>query len=329
MPSIQTKFSVGLFVILGMTIVIVSVLWLGMSQYFKEGRNYVAFFDESVQGLKKDSAIKYRGVEIGLVENIRVAPDGKLIRILFNLDEPLTDSDKMVAQIKAIGITGIMFVELERMKSGDLARTPKLTFEAKFPVIATKPSDMKQLLTDIYAILDKINQIDVKGISDKIIQTLDNANQTFEDAQVKEVSQDLQETLERSHKILDTDEWIQIRHNINQASKQFNRLIENTGNTVSRIDESLKRQNNNLTDSLDEIKTTATNASALLQNGSELINDTQSRISTLDEELMVTLNSLETASKNLNYLIQQIMDQPSMLLFSSPPAPKPIEAMNN
>jgi phospholipid/cholesterol/gamma-HCH transport system substrate-binding protein len=329
MPSIRTKFSVGLFVILGMSLVIVSVLWLGMSQYFKEGRHYVAFFDESVQGLKKDSAIKYRGVEIGLVENIRVAPDGKLIRILFNLDEPLTDSDKMVAQIKSIGITGIMFVELERMKKGDLLRTPKLIFETKFPVIATKPSEMKQLLTDIYAILDKINQIDVKGISDKIIQTLDNANQTFEDAQVKKVSENIQETLVRTHKILDTDEWIQIRNNIFQASKDMNRLIATTGDTVSRIDGSLKKHNKNLTTSLDEFQTAAANASTLLQNGSGFINDTRSRISTLDEKLLETLNSLEAASNNMNNLIQQIMDQPSMLLFSSPPAPKPIESMDN
>ena len=169
MPSVQTKFSVGLFVILGMTTVIVFVLWLGMSQYLKEGRHYVAFFDESVQGLKKDSAVKYRGVMIGRVESIRVAEDGELIRILFNLDEPLHDHDKMVAQIKSIGITGIMFVELERTRNGYIQLTPKITFETKSPVIATRPSDMKQLLTDIYDILNKIKQIDVKGIADRII----------------------------------------------------------------------------------------------------------------------------------------------------------------
>lgn len=329
MPSIRTKFSVGLFVILGMTVVVVSALWLGMSQYFKEGRHYVAFFDESVHGLKKDSAIKYRGVGIGMVESIRVAPDGKLIRILFNLDEPLKNSDKMVAQIKSIGITGIMFVELERMKPGDYLRTPKLTFEPEFPVIATKPSEIKQLLTDIYAILNKINQIDVKGISNKIIQTLDNANQTFEDAQVKKVSENIQETLVRSHKILDPDEWIQIRKNIYQASKDLNQLIASSRETVAHIDASLKMHNKNLTSSLDGFKTAAANASTLLQSGSGLINDTRSQISTLDEKLIETLNSLEAASKSLNSLIQKIMDQPSMLLFSSPPAPKPIEAIDD
>lgn len=329
MPSIRTKFSVGLFVILGMTIVIVSVLWLGMSQYFKEGRHYVAFFDESVQGLKKDSAVKYRGVEIGLVENIRVAPDGKLIRILFNLDEPLKDSDKMVAQIKSIGITGIMFVELERMKPADHLRTPKLTFEPEFPVIATKPSEMKQLLTDIYAILNKINQIDVKGISNKIIQTLDNANQTFEDAQVKKVSENIQETLVRTHKILNPDEWIQIRKNIYQASKDLNHLIASSGAMVARIDRSLKKHNKNLANSLDGFKTAAANASTLLQTGTGFINDTQSKVSNLDEKLIETLNSLEAASKSMNSLIQQIMDQPSMLLFSSPPEPKPIETSDD
>ena len=79
MPSVRTKFSVGLFVIIGMSLVVIFVLWLGMSEIFKEGRKYVAYFDESVQGLNKDAAVKYRGVNIGRVDQIGVAPDGRLI----------------------------------------------------------------------------------------------------------------------------------------------------------------------------------------------------------------------------------------------------------
>src|SRR6056297_537292 len=115
MPSVRTQFSVGLFVIIGMAVVVVFILWLGMVQYFQEGRKYVAFFDESIQGLKKDSSVKYRGVDIGRVDNIRVAPDGRLVQIVLNLREPLKDRENLVAQIKSVGITGIKFVELERI----------------------------------------------------------------------------------------------------------------------------------------------------------------------------------------------------------------------
>ncbi len=58
MASVKTKFSVGLFVILGISAVFVFIVWLGMYEFFREGRRYVVFFDESVQGLNKDSAVK-------------------------------------------------------------------------------------------------------------------------------------------------------------------------------------------------------------------------------------------------------------------------------
>src|SRR6056297_3346379 len=118
MPSVRTQFSVGLFVVIGMAVVVIFILWLGLMQYFVEGRKYVAFFDESVQGLNKDSAVKYRGVDIGRVDDIRVAPDGRLVQIILELRQPLRDNEDIFAQIKSVGITGIMFVELEHTPKG-------------------------------------------------------------------------------------------------------------------------------------------------------------------------------------------------------------------
>ena len=315
----------GLFVIIGMTTIIVFVLWLGMSQYFKEGRHYVAFFDESVQGLKKDSAVKYRGVSIGRVESIRVADDGKLIQILFNLDEPLIDHDKMVAQIKSIGITGIMFVELERMSPRDSVWTPELTFKAKYPVIATRPSDMKQLLTDIYGILNTIKQVDIKGIADRIIETLDKAGQTLDDAEVKKVSENLQQTLARIREILDKEKWDTITTHIYQASENLPVLIADAGGTIQRLDRSLNHHNQNLSETITKFNNAAEAASDLMKNGNALVTDAHSRVARIDRQLLETLNTLEAASTNLNGLIGQIADQPSQILFSAPPPPKSIE----
>jgi phospholipid/cholesterol/gamma-HCH transport system substrate-binding protein len=325
MASVRTNFSVGLFVISGMTLVIVFILWLGMSQYFKAGRHYEAFFDESVQGLKEDSAVKYRGVAIGRVETIQVAKDGRLIRILLNLDEPLIDHDQMIAQIKSIGITGIMFLEIERMRPGDKSLSPKITFETKFPVIATRSSDIKQLMTDINDILNKIKQIDMKGISDRVVETLDKANQTFADAEVKKVSESLQKTLTRSQEILDTEKWKHITANLHQASRDLNILMKSTGTTIKTIDESLKTHNQKLSATIDEFKNAAQNASKMMEGGKTFISDAQSRVSRIDQRLLETLETLTTTAENLNLLIAQIKDQPSALIFSSPPEPKPIE----
>jgi phospholipid/cholesterol/gamma-HCH transport system substrate-binding protein len=325
MPSTGTKFTVGLFVISGLAMVIVFVLWLGMAQYFKEGRRYEVYFDESVQGLNKDSAVKYQGVGIGRVESISVAPDGKLVGILLNLDDPLKESDKMVAQLKSVGITGIMFIELTRKKEGEIIKQHKLSFEPKYPVIASKSSEIRQLLTDINEIIDRLKQIDLKNISNLIVETLDNANQTIKDTEIKKVSKNFQEVLDKSRDFMDSEEWNETLKNIHQASMNLNRLIDATGNTLSSIDQAMQHHNQSLTNILQEVQSAAEKSNAMIQNGNGLIQDSRFHLSNIDREILKALKNLETTSKNMNRLIQQVNDQPSVLLFSEPPAQKSVE----
>jgi phospholipid/cholesterol/gamma-HCH transport system substrate-binding protein len=55
-----SKFMIGLFVTVGVVIGMIAIVWLGASKYFEKGATYVTYFDESVQGLQLDSAVKYR-----------------------------------------------------------------------------------------------------------------------------------------------------------------------------------------------------------------------------------------------------------------------------
>src|SRR4030042_4203415 len=108
-----SKFMIGLFVTIGILIGMVAVVWLGASKYLEKGKTYVTYFDESVQGLQLDSAVKYRGVEAGRVERIRVAPDNRLIEVVMKINLRGNIEHDYVAQLKAAGITGIVFVELD------------------------------------------------------------------------------------------------------------------------------------------------------------------------------------------------------------------------
>ena len=119
MTTNKTAFAVGLFIIAGIGIAITAIIWLGMSNYFETGQNHVAFFDESVQGLDKDSPVKYRGVSIGRVQSVGVAPDGTLIQVVLTIEDDLKVESDMYAQLKSVGITGIMFIEIDRKKEGD------------------------------------------------------------------------------------------------------------------------------------------------------------------------------------------------------------------
>ena len=167
-----SKFMIGLFVTIGILIGMVAVVWLGASKYFEKGQTYVTYFDESVQGLQVDSTVKYRGVEAGRVEKIRVAPDNRLIEVVMKINVRGKLEREYVAQLKAAGITGIVFVELDRKELDKSDLSPKITFTSEYPVISSKPSDIKQLLTGIDNVIQSLNKIDTQGISDQIKSTL-------------------------------------------------------------------------------------------------------------------------------------------------------------
>ena len=67
-PFEVVEIKLGRFVTLGIVIIVVAIIWVGATKYFEKGDRYVAYFDESVQGLQKDSIVKYRGVDVGRVD---------------------------------------------------------------------------------------------------------------------------------------------------------------------------------------------------------------------------------------------------------------------
>ena len=164
MPSVKTKFAVGLFVAVGFFLAAMAIIWLGMSHYFEKGHFCVAYFDESVQGLSKDSPVKYRGVSVGRVYRLGVAPDATLIEAVLQIDPAIVKPAEMVAQLKNVGITGSMFIDLDRKKPGDSALSPKITFSAPFPVVLTKPSQIKEFMGDVREILNNFKKLNL-GIS--------------------------------------------------------------------------------------------------------------------------------------------------------------------
>lgn len=302
MASQRTKFAVGLFVTVGIGIAIVAVIWLGMSSIFQKGRFYAIYFDESVQGLDKDSPLKYRGVSIGRVERIGVAPDSKLIEVILKVETDQALGSDIVAQLKIVGITGSMFIELDRKKEGEPDRSPSLSFPTEYPIVASKPSDISELLRGVDDVLRHIKALDLEGISDGIIATLENINQ----------------------KIIDID--------MEGVSENFNALLAETGRTISRAGKAVGRVEKVVADNekgilvaIKDFSEAMENANDFFAKGTSLISETDDSISHLKRHLLVVGQNLSRASASLTRLIDLVSDQPSQLLLGEPPAPRKVE----
>jgi phospholipid/cholesterol/gamma-HCH transport system substrate-binding protein len=241
MASQKTKFTVGLFLACGILFAVAVVIWLGMSRFFEEGRHYVTYFDESVQGLSVDSPVKYRGVFIGRVESIDVAPDSKLIQVVLKIESGQTFDRNIVAQLKSVGITGSMFVELDRKKAGEPDQSPTLNFPSKHPIVPSRPSEIGELISGINEVLDQINTLDLQGITEQVKLTLGNINQKVSQANVKRISDSIEASLSRVNWILDSQKWDQILDSMDQGVRSFNTLITDADRSLDRVDKTIVR----------------------------------------------------------------------------------------
>jgi len=333
MASPRTKFAVGLFMASGMIFAVLIIIWLGMSRFLEKGQFYVTYFNESVQGLDIDSPVKYRGVFVGRVDNIGVAPDSKLIKVVLKIESGQTLDSGIVAQLKSVGITGSMFVELDRKKEEEADQSPSLSFPSEYPIVASKPSEIGELISGINAVIDQVKSLDLQEISKNIKLTLQNINQKVTEANVKGISNSMESALARVEHILDDQRWNSILTSVEIATQSVNSLLRNADRTLTRAEDTILRVEGIVADKEETVKTAIdqfnqamTNANIFLQKGSSLVDGTDESVSNLMHYLVIVAHNLEKASDNLNQIMDTLADQPSQLLFGEPPLPRDVEA---
>jgi phospholipid/cholesterol/gamma-HCH transport system substrate-binding protein len=178
MASRASKFLLGLFVIVGTLIAVIIIIWIGAADFFMSGSTYVTYFDESVQGLQADSAVKYRGVEVGKVKSINVAPDYRLIEVVMKVKLAEDLQSHTETQLRTAGITGIVFIELDQVKPGEKSSSPTISFKTKYPIIPSRRSEISRILADTNEIMKNIKAVDFSGLADQLKNTT-KAVETF------------------------------------------------------------------------------------------------------------------------------------------------------
>jgi len=170
---VETKVNytlVGAFVLGLSALLIAGVLWLASGGAFQKKYDiYLALVGESVAGLSVSAPVKYRGVDVGKVQDIRLDPaNPEQVRLLFAIERGTPVKEDTEAVLKTQGLTGIAYVELD----GGSAASPLLRAKAPgaYPEIRTKPSlsaRLENVITRVLAKLDSTGESVNKILSDE------------------------------------------------------------------------------------------------------------------------------------------------------------------
>ena len=149
---------VGVFVLVLGALLVSGVLWLSSGKsYSKTYDTYLIYMSESVSGLSLDAPVRYRGVQVGSVRRIALAPgNAEQVQLTLDIERGTPVKQDTVAVLQVQGLTGIAHVDL----SGGSRDSPPLKPGSgeKYPVIRTGPSLMLRLDAGVTALLTNLNR---------------------------------------------------------------------------------------------------------------------------------------------------------------------------
>ncbi len=170
---------VGTFVLVMVAALFAFVIYVAKVQLDDVRMAYHVFFTGSVTGLQEGSAVRYRGVSIGIVSDIRIDPeDASRVRVTIEVPSSTKLTQDAVASIEMQGITGIAYIQIFGGAKGSpvIDRLP-----GQVPVLPSKPSQISevfdaapQLLNRLINLSDRAAQFLTPENAQKVSQILTN-----------------------------------------------------------------------------------------------------------------------------------------------------------
>ena len=140
--------AVGAFVLLVSLLGALFVYWYSDAREHRDYNRYEIYFTGSVSGLDKGAAVRYLGVGVGRVQEMRVDPrDSSRVEVVVDVDATTPISERTVAQLQLQGVTGLLYIDLGEDRSGK-PPAPRVA-SIKYPVIRSGPSQFDVFLAGL------------------------------------------------------------------------------------------------------------------------------------------------------------------------------------
>ena len=200
----STKVSptlIGAFVIGAVALIVIAILAFGSGRLFRQTRDFVLYFDNSVNGLRVGAPVKFKGVEVGSVKDIRLqlekGAEVNKIPVIIEIElEKLTlrgatpeiavdreafhkaivDGFRGQLEMESL-VTGLLYVGLDFFPGTRINFVQQENVNNKYQEIPTLPTSLEQAKGAVERILNKLEEIDFKRLIDSLTKTSDEVGQ--------------------------------------------------------------------------------------------------------------------------------------------------------
>lgn len=293
---------VGAFVLVLGAGLVAGILWFSSGGMVRRAYDtYQILMGESVSGLNLDAPVKYRGVEVGRVRRMNLAPGNvQLVQLTLDIERGTPVRQDTVAVLRVQGLTGIAYVEL----SGGRPDSPALVAKPgeSYPVIRSGPSLMVRLDSAISALLTNVTRT-----SESMSALMDEENrrafkQTLLELQV------LARTMAARSATIDSG--------LSQAARAADNAARFTGD-LPRLVDRMQASAEGFDRMTGELSRAGKDANATLAGTRA---DLRAATEELVPEARALLAELRDVTASLRRLVVQVEQNPSMLLFGRPAA---------
>ncbi len=313
MAAPVSHFKLGLFAIAALAGLTAVAFGLGLRRSRTPSTMFHTYFDESVDGLDVGDAVKYRGVRIGSVSAVDIAPDGHLVDVTlaiaandatrFQLAAPPLD---LRTQIATQGITGIKIVDLD---FADPATNPPpvLAFAPPLHYLPSRPSLVKRVEDEA----DSLGR-DLPVLAHDGVATLHRLDGAIDDFEQQHVAARVAALVDRTGGVID-DTRALLRH-ASATTVAANHVLDRVGG-----DDGLGAAARRALDRLGGNDGVFASA----QRATDSVGELGRRTLESTDELARTLHDVGDAARALRDFVDALDREPDMLVKGRAPARGP------
>jgi phospholipid/cholesterol/gamma-HCH transport system substrate-binding protein/paraquat-inducible protein B len=340
-------FKIGVFVISAVIIAVSGVILLGLGSLFRKQILVETYVDESVQGLDIGSPVKFRGVQVGAVEQITLTsveyPTRRRYVLVRAGLEPSAFTDPLVGvsgpglnaeiekglrvRLAAQGLTGVAYVEADYL---DPARYPPLVidWQPSYPYIPSARSTITRLTESVDRILRNVENVDIQRLTDTMEKSLSTITKFTEGAnldkigpQVTLILTEIRETNRELRTIMTGPEIKSALSDASAAAATARQIVSAAENPLNKILADLpdtSERIKSLAQKMDAASTDLPETSAQLK---ETLKRLQRFIAEQQGDIEVVVQNLRAISENVRDITENAKSYPGQVIFGSPPPP--------